>query len=183
MASMISCKPTTNNFSKAEKISLLDTLSHNFSTDIVDWVTEYEPNDELLIVSMSLISAPALLEEYKKTGGIENSPSNTRIDEFIRLKILPDYMLTNENNDTLKIRLTDTSEYYFNGGFSFSGLSLCEKNNELYFKHWIRLDLDAAFKQLKGYINIMLFFPENNMKRKIRIPVNASVYKKLNNLE
>lgn len=174
MAGMAGCGQVANRFSREEKIAVLDTLANNFSTQIADWATEKDPSNELVIVSMSLISDPRLLEEYKEKGGISNTPGKTRIDEYVRLKI-EDYSLIDENNDPLKIELTDTTNFHFDGYFAFTGHTLGEKNDELYFNHVTRLDMNAVFRQLKGYITVVVYFPEKDMERKVRVPVHVSV--------
>ena len=174
MAGMAGCGQAANKFSREQKIAVLDTLANNFSTQIAGWATEKDPGNELVIVSMSLISDPRLLGEYKERGGISNMPGKTRIDEYVRLKI-EDYSLIDENNDSLKIELTDTTDFYFDGYFAFTGHTLGEKNNELYFNHVTKLNLNAAFRQLKGYITVVVYFPEKEMERKVRVPVHVSV--------
>lgn len=163
-------------FSKEEKNAVLDTLAANFTVSTLGRATEDDPSDEFDLESLSRITDPLLLEEYRETRSIRNNSDKPGVDSYVRLKI-EDHNLVDENGNALEMDFSSAMNYNHDEScFYFRGNKLLDKDGGLYQSHWIRLRMSNVFRKLKGYMDVCVYFPGQGLEQKVRVPVDISVF-------
>lgn len=166
---LLSCQNSGFKYSDKETLQFLESISKNAKVSITD-ITEIkkQPTDEFEIITR-YPSPKKRLEEYRKNNATLTNRDDD-ISDFATYTI-KEYKLTNEKDEDLKLVDNGRANY-------LQEYPLWENNHILDQNIGIPLKLNKKFEKLTGLITIEFEMP-NKTKKEKQIPVNISVYDKI----
>lgn len=156
-------------YSEEQTKQFLAEITKNVSASITD-VTEIkkQPTNKFGIWTRYALSNDKLKEYQQNNGGLSNKDDD--ISDFATYTI-KESDFTNEKNE--KLNLIDTGKATY-----LQEYSLWEYEHILHQNVGVELALDKKFEKLKGHLSIEFEMP-GKMKKEVKIPVNLSIYDKI----
>jgi len=169
---MVSCQNKEDSdyqYSEEQMKQFLIEITKNAVATITDITTvDRKPTNKFEICTRYPLSEEKLNEYKQNNGTIVNRDDD--ISDFATYTV-KDFDFTNERNE--KLRFVDNGDATY-----LQEYGLWEYTNTLHQNLGIELTLNDKFEKLKGHVTIEFIMP-GKIKKEVRIPVNISIYDKV----